>query len=51
MQNGCLMLDKKEGEIASKLLTEGFQEAKNQIKAPVSENFKKLLDYYNDIMI
>ncbi len=43
------MLDKEEGKIASKLLAEGFQEAKKQMKAPVSENFRKLLDYYNDL--
>ncbi|KIC64234.1 hypothetical protein [Chryseobacterium taiwanense] len=43
------MLDKEEAEIASKLLSEGFQEAKKQMKAPISENFKKLLNYYKDL--
>ncbi|WP_228424135.1 hypothetical protein [Chryseobacterium geocarposphaerae] len=43
------MLNKEEGEIASKLLAEGFQEAKKQMKVPFSENFRKLLDYYNNL--
>ncbi|MCS3529399.1 hypothetical protein [Chryseobacterium sp. JUb7] len=43
------MLDKKEGEIASNLLAEGFQEAKKMMKNPISENFRKLLDYYKDV--
>ncbi|WP_228390930.1 MULTISPECIES: hypothetical protein [unclassified Chryseobacterium] len=40
------MLDSEEGKIASKLLTEGFQEAVKQRKAP---DFRKLLDYYKEI--
>jgi len=43
------MLDKEEGEIASKLFAEGFQEIKNSLKAPIKQNFKKLLDYYNGL--
>lgn len=43
------MLDEEEGKIASKLLAEGFQEAKKDRKTPLNENFKKLLDYYNNL--
>lgn len=32
------MLDSEEGKIASKLLTEGFQEAVKPRKAPILEN-------------
>jgi hypothetical protein len=42
------MLDEEEGKIASKLLSEGFQEVKTARKTPLNENFKKLLDYYNN---
>ncbi len=42
------MLDSEEAAIAEKLLAEGFQNAKNMMKAPVSENFRKLLDYYKE---
>lgn len=37
------MLDSEEGKIASRLLSEGFQEARKLRKAP---NYSKLLDYY-----
>ncbi len=40
------MLDSEEGEIASKLLSEGFQEAKKLRKAP---HFNKLLNYYKEV--
>jgi len=40
------MLDSEEGKIASKLLSEGYQEAKKLMKAP---NFSKLLNYYKDV--
>jgi hypothetical protein len=40
------MLDSEEGKIASKLLSEGFQEAKELKKAP---KFSKLLDYYKKL--
>ncbi|MDF2551278.1 MAG: hypothetical protein K0R77_553 [Chryseobacterium sp.] len=40
------MLDSEEGEIASKLLSEGFQEAKKLRKPP---RFSKLLSYYKDV--
>jgi len=43
------MLDSEEGKIASQLFAEGFQEARKQMKAPISENFRKLLDYYKDL--
>ncbi|WP_288243257.1 hypothetical protein [uncultured Chryseobacterium sp.] len=43
------MLDKEEGEIASKLFAEGFQEIKDSMKVPLKQNFNKLLDYYNDL--
>ncbi len=43
------MLDEEEGKIASKLLSEGFQEVKTDRKTPFNENFKKLLDYYNNL--
>lgn len=43
------MLDEEEGKIASKLLAEGFQEFKTSRKTPLNENFKKLLDYYNNL--
>lgn len=43
------MLDEEEGKIASKLLAEGFQEVKTARKTPFNENFKKLLDYYNNL--
>lgn len=43
------MLDEEEGKIASKLLAEGFQEFKTARKKPFNENFKKLLDYYNNL--
>jgi len=43
------MLDEEEGKIASKLLAEGFQEFKTTRKKPLNENFKKLLDYYNNL--
>ncbi len=43
------MLDEEEGKIASKLLSEGFQEFKTDRKTPFKENFKKLLDYYNSL--
>jgi hypothetical protein len=43
------MLDEEEGKIASKLLAEGFQEFKTAEKTPLNENFKKLLDYYNNL--
>ena len=43
------MLDEEEGKIASKLLAEGFQEFKTTRKTPFNENFKKLLDYYNNL--
>ncbi len=43
------MLDEEEGKIASKLLAEGFQEFKTDRKKPLNENFKKLLDYYNNL--
>ncbi|WP_267406097.1 MULTISPECIES: hypothetical protein [unclassified Chryseobacterium] len=43
------MLDKEESKIASKLLAEGFQESKKSMKSPLQENFKKLLDYYNEL--
>ncbi|MCQ4139806.1 hypothetical protein [Chryseobacterium sp. EO14] len=43
------MLDEEEGKIASKLLAEGFQEFKTARKTPLNENFKKLLDYYNNL--
>ncbi|SDQ06415.1 hypothetical protein SAMN05421664_0260 [Chryseobacterium soldanellicola] len=42
------MLDEEEGNIASQLYTEGFQEIKKTKKHTV-ENFKKLLDYYKDL--
>jgi len=40
------MLDSEEGKIASKLLSEGFQEAKKLRKSP---NYSKLLDYYKEV--
>ena len=43
------MLDEEEGKIASKLLAEGFQEFKTARKTLLNENFKKLLDYYNNL--
>lgn len=43
------MLDSEEGKIASKLLSEGFQEARKLSKASIQENFKKLLDYYKEV--
>ncbi|PTT74328.1 zinc ribbon domain-containing protein [Chryseobacterium sp. HMWF035] len=43
------MLDEEEGKIASKLLAEGLQEFKTARKTPLNENFKKLLDYYNNL--
>ncbi|WP_336689988.1 MULTISPECIES: hypothetical protein [unclassified Chryseobacterium] len=43
------MLDEEEGKIASKLLAEGFHEVKTARKTPFNENFKKLLDYYNNL--
>lgn len=43
------MLDEEKGKIASKLLAEGFQEFKTARKTPLNENFKKLLDYYNNL--
>lgn len=43
------MLNKEESEIASKLLAQGFEEAKKSMKAPLNNNFKKLLDYYKEL--
>lgn len=40
------MLDSEEGKITSKLLSEGFQEARKLRKAP---NYSKLLDYYKEV--
>lgn len=42
------MLDEEEGKIASKLLAEGFREARNT-KKNIPEKFRKLLDYYNEL--
>ncbi len=42
------MLDSEEAAIAEKFLAEGFQNAKNMMRAPVSENFRKLLGYYKE---